>query len=197
MGIIIPEGYGQLAIAFNCTGKTTDFVSTIGVDLQVSTDLPAVLDSIRALWTAGGRPLNQGNVLVDYRVSGWTLTKMTGTGPISATLGAEAQGTLTGTPPPPNCSYMVRKITARGGRQGRGRMFFPPLWTSETNVDAAGVLTSVSRNAIQVYIDALMGAWEATTFPPVLLHSDADPPDPITSLSLQQTLATQRRRLRS
>lgn len=197
MGVLIPEGYGQLAIAFNCAGKTTDFVTTIGVDLRVISDLPTVLDSIRGIWVAGGACLNPTNILADYRVNGWTLTWQTDTGPVIATRGAEGQGTLSGAAPPPNCSYMVRKVTARGGRQGRGRMFFPPLWTSESNVDAAGNLTSVARNAIQITIDDVMTDWLATTFPPVLLHSDADAPDDITSLALQQTLATQRRRLRS
>lgn len=197
MGVLIPEGYGQLAISFACAGKPNDFVSTIGIGPLVDPDPEAILASLVTVLTSTDRMFNYLEILSDYRVNGMQLTVMTDTGPISATEGAFLQGTLGGTAPPPNCCYMVRKITARGGRQGRGRMFIPPIWTTETNVDAAGVMTAVARNAIQEVIDDTMTAWLATTFPPVLLHSDADTPDAITSLQLQQTLATQRRRLRS
>jgi hypothetical protein len=95
----------------------------------------------------------------------------------------------------PQVTILVRKVTARGGRAGRGRMFHP-------GVEEGGTLSG--GLFLQSVLDLLRAAFEnfrndlaLAAVPMVLLHNSAELlPDTITGLDVQQLVATQRRRLR-
>lgn len=117
------------------------------------------------------------------------------TGPAVEVPGA-GLGTLTQTGNTPAVCALVRKNTARGGRKGRGRIFWP--CPNAENIGDGGQLQSA-------YVSGLTAAWEdfrvgltAGDLVPVLLHDDdgTTSEDEITSFSCQTTVATQRRRQR-
>jgi hypothetical protein len=56
----------------------------------------------------------------------------------------------------PNCAYVVKWITATGGRSGRGRTYFGPI-PEDRMVN--GVLATVSQAYIQEGADALVAAY--------------------------------------
>jgi len=99
---------------------------------------------------------------------------------------------------PPNCALLVHKVTAAGGRRGRGRFFIP--WTTDKeSVNEAGILETGSvdsrRNTLATWLTAL----STNGVPMVLLHGEGKtaliPPTPVALLQPMTLLATQRRRL--
>lgn len=196
MGVIIPEGYGLAAFDLQLSGRPTPFVFTLGYG-------PSTLGVAEAAWTTVVDGLDDANRLFNapqfstsYTWLGVRATHMTGTGPIPFTVAKSVTGTKTEAPLPPNTSFLVRKGTARGGRRGRGRMFLPPAWTGEINVDANGNITSGNVTALNLLLSNLLDDMDTAGIPAVLLHSDGGTPDAITAMIAQPLVATQRRRLR-
>jgi len=95
---------------------------------------------------------------------------------------------------PPNTSALVGKVTGLGGRQGRGRMFWPGV--SEEDVTTSGVLSSAKVLALQTACDTFLDSLETNLVPMVILHGNSLTPTPVTKLSVSGVVATQRRRLR-
>ena len=108
-----------------------------------------------------------------------------------------APGGNAGAASPPNTAMLVKKGTSRGGRKGRGRMFVPGLpadYVADTGFLAGvqGVLND-QFNTLMTGLKTDLNDAEL-----VLLHSepgDGDP-DVITSFTVDNMVATQRRRLR-
>ncbi len=116
------------------------------------------------------------------------------TGP-AGEFGAGINGAGNNTPDSPQVAALVKKITAGGGRQSRGRMFLPVVAESQT--DAGGLLTEVTRNALQNAMNAFLTDLTIREVPMVLLHNAVEiVPTPVTALTLDVRVATQRRRLR-
>jgi hypothetical protein len=91
-------------------------------------------------------------------------------------------------------SYLIRKSTALGGRQGRGRMYLPGV--TEASVGSDGVVSGAKVTALQDGADQLLNDLVVANLIPVLLHDGALTPTVITALSAQNVVATQRRRQR-
>lgn len=97
-------------------------------------------------------------------------------------------------------SVLVRKATATPGRKGKGRSYWP--WVTETFVNPGGILTSAYVTGTQANFTAWFGDCAAAGVEPYILHGvDSmgayDLPTPITSLTVEAKIATQRRRQRS
>jgi len=92
---------------------------------------------------------------------------------------------------------LVRKITGTGGRKGRGRAYMVGCLYNGI-LGGAGLIDPGDLATRQTAVDALHGSLEDVTGVSqlVLLHSSSDIPSTITALSVQQKVATQRRRLR-
>lgn len=93
-----------------------------------------------------------------------------------------------------NLCYLVRKNTALGGRQGRGRMYLPGVDEGEVGSDGAVSVGQVA--ALQAALDDFYAALILVTIIPVVLHDDALTPTPMTTAVVQAVAATQRRRMR-
>jgi hypothetical protein len=116
------------------------------------------------------------------------------TGP-AGEFGTVAPGPATIPPDSPQVAFLVKKITAGGGRQSRGRMFLPLV--AEAQTDSGGVLNSVTQAAMQTALDEWLADLALRNVPMVLLHNAVEVlPTPVTSLRLDTRVATQRRRLR-
>jgi hypothetical protein len=197
--VIIPNGFGQAAIRYNLSGDTDPMYVVFGFDNNAGLSDPVTAaNSIQGAWVATG---NLGDPAIRY--TAWTIslsvvTLMTATGPVTGTATTTSAGTAgTGATLPANCATLVRKTTTRGGREGRGRMYLPCATFQEGDVDLNGfILASVVTN-LNTRASATSAALLALSLPMQLLHSDvALAPDTVVGLSVQQLIATQRRRLR-
>jgi len=107
-------------------------------------------------------------------------------------------GTNTGPPLPQNTAFLLRKRSALGGRRGRGRMYWPPAFLGEDSISSVGLMGEAQRSAIEGRMIVATAAPAGTGR--VILHAPEvgapTAPTPITALSLDALVATQRRRLR-
>lgn len=117
------------------------------------------------------------------------------TGP-SAFGGSPFTGTAGTTTASPNVAYLIKKVTALGGRFNRGRLFMPGVM--EANVGANGNIDSGTVTALTDGWNDLMTQLIAGDATPVILHGTAPLPIPtnITEFVCDPVAATQRRRLR-
>lgn len=191
---IIPTGFAQINWQFTGDSCPTGAETTLGVDLGSFTDPPDDLAVVAGnLWETHINPqivttCTLSGVLVKYGPNA--------TGP-SAQITTAHVGNLAAAGAAPNTTYLVRKVTALGGRAGSGRMYVPGV--TEDDVDPDGTVTPAMVTLLQSNFDDLWDALDVGGFTPVLLHSAGSPlstPTPITSLRVDARVATQRRRLR-
>ena len=191
----IPTGYAQANLRFTGTGYPTGAEITLGLDVSTYASTPddAALDVAQSWNTVGldamvPASVTLSEVAVKY---GPTATGPTGiwTGTIT--------GTRSGEQLQPGTAILVRKITALGGKAGRGRFFHPGAIEEDTT--AAGLLTSTPLAAWQSAVSDWLTTLQAADLSPVVLHGAGSPlstPTPITSFQVDGKVATQRRRLR-
>lgn len=191
----IPSGYAQANLAFTGTGFPTGAEITLGLDVSVYAGTPndAALDVAQSWNTVGIDALvppscHLTSVEVKYGPSA--------TGPTGLWTG-DIAGTASGEQMQPGTAILVRKITALGGKAGRGRFYHPGV--IEEQVTAAGDLTSTPLSNWQSALDDWLSTLQAADLSPVVLHAAGSPlstPTPITALQVDGRVATQRRRLR-
>lgn len=107
-------------------------------------------------------------------------------------------GSGSGETVPANCAVLVHKITTRGGRRGRGRLFLP--WAiPETDVDEAGRLSGIRFTNLGVYMSTFLTKLADNAVPMVVLHGPGKTtmgaPNVVTSMYVDPLISTQRRRL--
>ena len=107
---------------------------------------------------------------------------------------APENGTVSGDPMTPQVAYLVKKLTALGGRRNRGRFYLPGV--VESKVDGAGNVLGAFQTTIQTSMDDFMTDTGAADIGVVILHSDGGTPTDVTSLQVEPKVATQRRRLK-
>lgn len=121
-----------------------------------------------------------------------------GADPIVGTDTGSIAGSRSGESPSPNVAVLIHKRTAAGGRRNRGRMFVPwGVTDAEVNEDGTllGTVISPWNGALNSWRTLLTTA----SLPPVVLHSVGltlpGVPTPITSMTVDPVVSTQRRRL--
>lgn len=201
MGVVIPVGLAQANIVMSLNGKVAPMAMTLGVLPQVPMTASLVANRVHLSLISTGSlfaPLEVAAMSNQWSYDGVNVTLMTGTGPILGSATANVNGTATQAGLVVNGALLVRKTTAQGGRKNRGRLFMPPAYVHEINVDANGNIAPPipgdMQNRFQFFFDAL----ETNELEPMLLHSLAAalPPTAITSFVVEDRIATQRRRLR-
>lgn len=187
----IPEGFSQVNLIFNGPGVPTGAEMTFGIDNSVALSPADIADNVGTIYVAAGilAVINNDVDLAAIRVKNGPNDD----GPFAVVPNPVAS-TLGGDSAPPNTAVLIRKFTAAGGRRGSGRFYMPG--PNEGSIGDGGLLTST-------YIDDVQDAWAAfalglatADLPMVLLHDNNREPDLVTSLEVQATAATQRRRLR-
>lgn len=196
MGTVIPVGFGQARVMCAFSGSPDPFVITWGYDGDVAEDPNTDAAEIAAILVATGRPFKPAEYSNQITFRGVEVTRQTATGPIGGLSSALVVGTKSAPMIPCNSAFLLQKHTARGGRMGRGRCFLPPIWTDENNVSPLGIITAFDLSQMQVLWTSALTALLASDCPPVLLHADGSTPDPITSWTISDLCATQRRRMR-
>jgi len=189
-------GYASCSYELRQTGLTRPAYVTFGVDPSGG-DALAVADAVFGAWSAAGsfRSIMDSTVtLTATRASLGT----DGSGDLVGVNTTTSVGTASGAMVPPNVAVLIHKVTARGGRRGRGRMYIP--WcTTAASVDETGVITPAVVSTITAAMLAWRLALSSAAVPLVLLHAPGQtalpPPDPVTGLTVDRIVATQRRRL--
>jgi hypothetical protein len=201
MGVIVPTDDVTVNFVFSCvdSGK----LSTFGLgfhQLVGSVDEAAVFDLLDDVvfpaFSGAARPLNAG-----FFSSRWTWVSLEGVwqtedGPITVVRDVGLTGTRNEDPIPINCAFLVTKSTARGGRKGKGRQYWPPFWIAEDLVNAGGQVTGAGFGLRQTGLTEALTDITTLAWEPVLHHSDGTAGNRITGLTIQTTIGTQRRRLR-
>jgi len=190
----IPTGFAQVNFLFGGGAFPTGAEVTLGLDVQGFIGTPQdAADTALTHWAATIR-LSQTSALTLLGTS--IKYGPTATGPSAVSAGPFAGG-LSDDPSPSAVAMLVRKLTAAGGRAGRGRMFVPGL--GDAQIGTGGAILGSYRTTMQGHLDDFMTAMNGDDLTPVLLHNAGSPiavPTEITSLQLDSTAATQRRRQR-
>jgi hypothetical protein len=94
----------------------------------------------------------------------------------------------------PQTQGLIHKKTALAGRKNRGRMYIPDM--EESQVNNNGLLNGSAVALLQDIADAWFGLTGADALigAPQVLHEDASAPTEITAMTVETTVATQRRR---
>lgn len=197
--MIIPLGYSYVQWRLLCDGDSEEMLTGMGYEWtdtapddserQAAAALFApVMQVLTSEYTLRGARIVQGSDGPDliYNVDATTVVA-----------GAQTPGVA-----PPNVAYLVRKQTGLGGRRNRGRMYIPGPprnWFSAAGIFGTTQLAS-AQTAVEELLDpstlALAGFSNAVLFHSTGVTPTPSTPTPITSLSVQSKVATQRRRLR-
>lgn len=94
---------------------------------------------------------------------------------------------------PINTAWLVRKSTGAAGRRNRGRLYLPGVTAGDLNDDAT--IAPAKYTAFASELDQWFTS-HGIEGGMVILHNNELAPTPVTSLSLDEKVATQRGRLR-
>lgn len=187
---VIPVGYAQITYEFGGTALPSGAAMTMGCAIDGSFSGPTAAAAARtALMANLGAYISSNVTLLSTTIK----VGPTETGPFF-TDSTSVAGTGSATTVPPNVAVLVNKVTASGGRKGRGRMFVPGIPEQDVNPNgtyATGVAAAWNTK-LEDYRDDLIFA----ELIPVVLHNDATPPTAITALVLAPLVGTIKQRLR-
>jgi hypothetical protein len=181
-------------------------ISTIGVR-DADNDNRDVIQVAKAVGEAWFGAWGNPNLVSGWTFNGCDAVKGSDIGEIDVgSWDTQNGGSAPGPCPSSNCSLMIKKKTARGGRWNTGRMFLPAGYLTEGTVDPLGGIAQSALNVFAANLaqflvnleDPTAGPGdELTNFLPVLFHNDPSrEPTEITSLVADRTIATQRQRMR-
>lgn len=194
--MLIPLNYAQANIIYN-HGIGTPTGAEVTIGLNTAGFSGSTTDIGQAVYDSLVTSNIFGNLSDDVAIEGVLVKEgPNATGP-SALYSNIAQGAVSGDSTPPNTAILVHKVTAFGGRQGRGRMFWPGL--PEAGMLGSGNLAGTYQADLQTGFTSFYDELVAADLIPTLLHGDTpSPPGPygILAFNVDARVATQRRRLR-
>jgi hypothetical protein len=194
----IPVGYGLWQFTMTHATIAHAAVSTLGFKVATPPYTQGQLASALSAWATSMQPLHDNEVTYSKAVA-----LIGNDGP---QIRFEAAGVVQGSRAsqviaPPNVTYLLKKTTAFAGRRFRGRIYIPYVsitGITQTGSLSAGELTILTARAAAVLSSLVAAGPNASELS--LLHAEstlsATPsPTPITALSAESVVATQRRRL--
>lgn len=191
----IPTGYAQANVMYSGPGVDGYAEVTLGLDVSGFPNTPN--DAATAVYNAFA-----STDLLNALSASWSLEGVRvkfgpqATGPTGELMFSEA-GTAATDSVVSNVAVLVQKVTAMGGRAGRGRLYMPGI--VETQVATNGIITGTLHGYFDAGFTNLLSGLQTLNLDPVLLHAAGSPigsPTPITAFVVQSKVATQRRRLR-
>lgn len=188
--MIIPAGFGQVTWIMGGDGLPLGGVCTLGFQNAAGDTASEAATKCAFHWADQIMPeLSQDVTLLSAKVK----LGPNATGP-EATIGHVEAGHQIDSAVPPNVAILVRKLTALGGRSNRGRMFVPGL--PDPDVLGTGIIATTPHTALEGAFDNLFAALTFEELIPVLFHTESSDPTPLLSVTVEQRVATQRRRNR-
>lgn len=195
---LIPVGFAEVTAKLQPVAGTRICTWSLGVDDELfpSEDPASIAQTFYDILVATGGPYRATALSSDWKFLGVHCTVMQEVGPISADFDNPVTGTATAAQVPINSTLLVNKTTGIGSRRNRGRCYPPATMLAETQVNSLGQITA-TLSGIQAYFTHIMTGLSTALLQPVLFHqSPPFTPTPITALTVQPLLATQRRRMR-
>nr|CRY97748.1 hypothetical protein [uncultured prokaryote] len=201
MALVIPQGFAQVAIEIRNQGDPDSWYVTYGTDFDL-TDFTAVETASGHANAFADTWRSYLDTTSEVRGAQLTIGSDGGNYTIYGATEVSGAGTSTAQRLPQNCATLIRKITDRPGRAGKGRVFLPGM-LAEASVDQVGVITSTALTLLQTqcntWITNLTGTG-TTAYTMHVLHNAGIPggttPSPVVALQPDGVIATQRRRLR-
>jgi hypothetical protein len=197
VSLLIPAGYSQMNLVWQ--GTTNDRPCEVALGFHGPPgELPAdAADDIYSAAIATNSIFQASQQSTTWRFLGVKVMTMTESGPTTGELLLSVVGTLSVANPPINCAVLLRKNTDLGGRTNRGRIFAPPTELNESEVDYLGNMTSTAVTRHLTHWNNFVSGLDAVGKTLRLYHTASAVPTVVNSLSVQQLIATQRRRMRS
>lgn len=195
---IIPPGFADCAVEIVHTALARPAYVTFGVAVPGGTTDPDVIaEDVATAFTAP-------NSMSDRLDTGCTVTTVTcrvgqdAGDPRIGVFAPNKAGVGLANAVPVNVAALIHKRTNFGGRRGRGRIFMP--WClDDTEVDEGGAIGVAARADLQANADVFLNVFALGGYSMVVLHSpgqsSASVPFPVTSLTVDPRVSTQRRRL--
>lgn len=194
--MLIPPGFVNLQYVFLRTGDNEGMLTSIGASWDGSTPYLDIVNGAMEAWDDSTMSSNTTDSTTLTKVIGRFGTIGEGDFIVESSL-LPTEGGSTAEPCPNNCSMLVKKLTALGGRANRGRMFYPEV--RKDHVNGAGLMDSSWVGTVQDDVEDWMAKLTTVTGIDALylFHSDEEAaPTAITNLVVQAKIATQRRRMR-
>lgn len=196
MASLIPAGYHLQTVTFSVTGSSRNAVITCGGANGALANAAAV----NALWRSALTSSSSKPYFASQFPSAYQIVEMKTLMNIGGFLftdvnSAAITGTNVADPASMNTAMLINKVTGIAGRKYRGRMF-TPVPTGESTITVAGLFDSTVVSVwngkwANVLTDLVAGG-----LTPVLLHTDASTPTPITGFTVTQKVGTIGRRIR-
>lgn len=195
MGGQLGPGFIDCAMEFRRVGDSDPYVCTMAFEVDTPPFTQAHADALSLEFRT-----NFASLLPNDCTMGPMTTRVGQDGdPVILLSSATSVGTNSSDFLPQNCALLLQKRSEVGGRRNRGRMYIPGV--PETACNEVGVLTTTYTNAVKGLCDTFAAEYqdpaEFNTSAMVILHSTGDPtPTEVTLLTVDERIATQRRRLR-
>lgn len=201
MGVIVPEDDATVTMIYTCGGRPKEITWGFGLFGQVTPiDGQEAADAIYAAATddpsTGLEICAATNMVATWHFIGVSVSVMTSTGPLVFQHLETVDGTMSGEACPVNCAILFKKNTALGGRKNRGRCYLPPSNVVEGDIDAIGGIGGDALVDLQAQMNNFLTAVGEADLFPCLHHSDGSTGTLISSITIEGTIATQRRRMR-
>jgi len=190
MSLRVPLGFYETTIHFQIPGQDGDVVTSLGWFGHDSVDPPdftAVCTALAGL---------QGNISEECFQVGvsFNLGAATADNPVHEEA-VSVPGVASGIQHSPETSILVQKRTALGGRQYRGRCYYPGA--EKNGVGSDGMIGGSIVVGLQTNWDDMLSDMAGLGDTPQLFHQKLPTsPTDITSYTVQAKIATQRTRLR-
>lgn len=186
--------FGELVYHLTLEDDPEEMLVTCGVGFAAvpdSADVAAMVDAWLVAWSDNLK----SSLSSDYTMKRATARVNAGgteleVEQVTNTPGTGGTGVL-----PQNCALLVRKTTGLTGRKNRGRMYWPGM-TGETSVTPQGMITGSVVTTLQGHFDDWLADCTTVDFVPVINHGDMTIPAIVSGLTVENRIATQRRRLR-
>jgi hypothetical protein len=191
-----PAGYADVSIQLQNVATPRPAYITFGIDPS-GTDPFTIANSIGGTWAAAGSMFT----LIDTEVTMTGVRVSLGTDGGEDVIGQTSTtvaGTRSGVSMPCNVAALVHKVTARGGRRGRGRLFIPWVLNS-LDVSESGIILTSRLTTMTTALNVWLNGLATGPGPMCILHGPGKtlpgPPNVVTSLVADKLVGTQRRRL--
>ena len=192
--MIIPSGYGQVNFIYTGTAVPLGAEWTMGFENPNDQDVGTIAANMSVAYDDSDL---ESVIGIGADLTG-ILVKLgpnsTGPSVLLPTSIASDGGTPSDSP---GTSTLVHKITALGGRAGRGRFYLPA--TPDAGVALGGGLTPTFIGQVNDRLGTFLTDLQGGDNPPVVLHGVGSPistPTVITDLLVDAQIGTQRRRNR-
>lgn len=201
-----PTGHYLAKLRWRLDGDPEEMICALGLHEEgpATEDLVQIAHRVHAAWDGAWA---HSSLSPSYVFVGADVIRGGTGGADAASYASPVRGTQTPNCIPQNSALLVKKHTAAGGKHMHGRMFLPAGYIPTNTVDPTGQLTGgydvQCSGYLQQFLDNLadtspdfLGSTTVSALQPRLFHNGTMDPTPITSLTCESRIATQRQRLR-